>query len=446
MSSKNIVEVVIKAKDEASKKLGGLNTTMGKLGIAAGIAAAAVVAGGVIIGKTIFNLAKESARVEILRGTFDNLANSIGENADVMITDLRVASRGMLNDADLMQASNKLVAMGLADTSVESSKLVEMSTQLGSAMGMTATDAAEAFALMLANQSIPRLDNFGISSGVVRDRIEELMKADANLTREQAFMNAVMEEGEKTMQKVGEQGTGAAAGMARLQAKVDNLKIEVGTRFLPILEVLADKLLVLWDDPKIQKAIDSLFLWIEGVADKIVEIVEYLATGDVEAAFDVAFGQGAYSSVMKVADAFNALLENWNKFYSGFSRTNNAVTDWINTAQTKIFNVMDAINVPHGTQTPWKRMSVPANTTGSFAGSGWADGGSFIVPGSGSGDRPYSVPLTPGEVVSVSPKGNLSGINLSLHFHSVVSLSDMANAKRMLLPMIEDGLRQVMAR
>jgi hypothetical protein len=39
------------------------------------------------------------------------------------------------------------------------------------------------------------------------------------------------------------------------------------------------------------------------------------------------------------------------------------------------------------------------------AGGGFARGGSFTVPGSGSGDRPYLVSLTPGERVDVTPIG-----------------------------------------
>lgn len=38
-------------------------------------------------------------------------------------------------------------------------------------------------------------------------------------------------------------------------------------------------------------------------------------------------------------------------------------------------------------------------------GPGYAQGGSFIVPGSGTGDRPYTVNLTPGERVDVTPVG-----------------------------------------
>jgi hypothetical protein len=36
---------------------------------------------------------------------------------------------------------------------------------------------------------------------------------------------------------------------------------------------------------------------------------------------------------------------------------------------------------------------------------GYASGGSFTVPGSGTGDRPYTIGLTPGENVAITPKG-----------------------------------------
>lgn len=45
-----------------------------------------------------------------------------------------------------------------------------------------------------------------------------------------------------------------------------------------------------------------------------------------------------------------------------------------------------------------------ARYTGLAAAYGMAGGGSFVVPGSGSGDRPYTLNLEPGEQVTVTPK------------------------------------------
>ena len=187
MAEKNILEVIITGKDEASSKLSGILGTLGGLGKTAGIVGEALgVAGGVAV-KFAGDLAMSAAPAEAVSNTFKNLAASIGEEAAPMLEELRQATRGMVADTDLMQATNKFMSMGLADSSEEAAKLAEMATQLGSAMGMDATTSMGDFAQMLANQAIPRLDNFGISSGQVRTRIEELMAADQNLTREQAL-------------------------------------------------------------------------------------------------------------------------------------------------------------------------------------------------------------------------------------------------------------------
>ena len=48
------------------------------------------------------------------------------------------------------------------------------------------------------------------------------------------------------------------------------------------------------------------------------------------------------------------------------------------------------------------------------SGGGYQHGGQFIVPGSGSGDRPVSVPLEPGELVTVTPKSQVTNYNFNL--------------------------------
>ena len=130
------------------------------------------------------------------------------------------------------------VAMGLANSAEEAANLATVATQLGLAMGEDATSSMENFALMMANQSIPRLDSFGISSGKVRERITELMQSTKDMTREQAFNTAVMEQAALTMAKVGEQGNTLAAKTAKAQAKFANFKDTLGQAFMPILNTV----------------------------------------------------------------------------------------------------------------------------------------------------------------------------------------------------------------
>jgi len=158
--------IVLKAKDEASKVMGGFGDKLSKVGaVAGGVALTGVAA----LGAGIVKMTMDAMALEPTRITFDNLTKSIGTTADSMLDKLRPATMGVVADADLMAAANKLMNMGLADSEEKAAKLANMATTLGIAMGKDAKGAMEEFTLMLANQSIPRLDTFGISSGKSAD-------------------------------------------------------------------------------------------------------------------------------------------------------------------------------------------------------------------------------------------------------------------------------------
>jgi len=164
-----------------------------------------------------------------------------------------------------MKAANKLMAMGLADTEEQAASLSKMAVTLGTAMGGEATASMENFALMLANQSIPRLDSFGISSGKVRERITELMEADKELTREQAFLTATMEQGEAAMAKVGDVSQTSGVAIQQIRASFKNVTDQVGTAFLPILAKLLVPLgeLATKYGPQVTEWAQKLAGWIE---------------------------------------------------------------------------------------------------------------------------------------------------------------------------------------
>jgi len=281
------VEIVIKARDQASRALrdignntNGLTSTLMRVGM---LGVPAVAGLGVAVGK----LAYDAAQTEPVRIAFENLSESIGETGESMLEQLRPATLGVMSDLDLMKATNKLMAMGLADSAEEAAKLTNMAVTLGSAMGVDAASAIENFTLMLANQSIPRLDTFGISSGTVRERINELLDSVEGLTREQAFLIAVQEQGEIAMEDVGDITDTAAVRMAAFKTKVTNAKDELGTALIPILETLLDEAIgplveILADDlipimaERLPGAIEgtlqafrSLAELIQGILDKI---------------------------------------------------------------------------------------------------------------------------------------------------------------------------------
>jgi len=230
--------------EEVAKGFFGLGSAgtlaMGAVAVGAVAVVTAIVAVGVGVGlvvSEVAQLAVEAAKFEGTRMTFSNLTAAIGGTAEVT-AGLREATGGMVADTDLWAAANKFLLMGLTETADETAAMAEMASQLGMAMGGTATESMENFALMMANQSIPRLDSFGISSGIARQRIEEMMAADENLTKEMAFSAVVMEMGAEKMAIVGDQSATTAGKIAKWDATMENIKTGIGQGFIPVLDTL----------------------------------------------------------------------------------------------------------------------------------------------------------------------------------------------------------------
>jgi len=279
------VQLILKARNEAK---GTLSEAEGQLkglrGAFAGVAKGAAVLGGVAaagvaaLAGVVGKLALDAAKIEPVRITFENLTADIGTTADAMLERLRPATMGTLRDFELMNAANKLMAMGLADSVESAASMAEMAVTLGAAMGVEAGPAIENFTLMLANQSIPRLDTYGISSGKVRERILELMDATEGMTREQAFMIATMEEGEKAMGRVGDISGTTVVTMAQLKTTVGNLKDSIGTALLPVLAAVL-KPLAAWateHGPAIQAWGEEFAAWL--IDEAVPAVTAFIVT------------------------------------------------------------------------------------------------------------------------------------------------------------------------
>lgn len=269
-------KVVISVVDQFTKGLNGisdkitqLNSKMKDLGPTFDNMAKKGGAAFLAIGGGAALLGKASAESERAKATFDALTKSIEGTPNTSIEILRQSTRGLVDDTNLMLAGNKFMAMGLAQTEAEMGDLAEIATRLGTAMGSGATESMENFALMLANQSIPRLDSFGISSGKVRERIDELMSATAGMTREEAFMIATTEQARITMEKLGEPIDLAADKMDRAKANFSNAKGELGEAFIPVIVEFSEKMAAL---------IGPLATWIKDNKDLVLTITEIALT------------------------------------------------------------------------------------------------------------------------------------------------------------------------
>ena len=171
--------------------------------------------------------AAEKARVAT--SAFTSLSGS-ANIAKINLQAMGRATRGLISDTEQMQIANQLLGMNIVQTDQQLEQVVGVSRRLGKEFrGLGAREAAEEFAIMIANMSVARLDSFGLSSGRVRERINELLATTEDMTREQAFFQATMEEGEKTLNRLGPELNTTSDEVSRLGAAFANLQVVFGS-------------------------------------------------------------------------------------------------------------------------------------------------------------------------------------------------------------------------
>ena len=216
----------------AANQMGGAFSNLGNIlggaglgNLGAMLGGAGLVTLGTQIGRTLVDLTDLGETLSRQRAYFEVWSGGARAAADNLAAMSR-ATQGAMSEIDMMAGANKLLSMGLATNAKELETLAHMAVMLGGST-RTASQSMEEFALLLANQSILRLDTFGISGARVRERIEELQSATKGLSREQAFLTAVMEEGGRKVKSLDEAGINAATSADQLRTAWQLLREEV---------------------------------------------------------------------------------------------------------------------------------------------------------------------------------------------------------------------------
>jgi predicted nucleic acid-binding Zn-ribbon protein len=109
-----------------------------------------------------FDTLDRAAQVENLTRSFENLQESIGNNATSKLEALRESTRGLVSDQELLQQANQAVLLGVDDGSGKFEELSAAAIKLGQAQGITAAQAIESLTVGIGRQSKQVLDNLGI--------------------------------------------------------------------------------------------------------------------------------------------------------------------------------------------------------------------------------------------------------------------------------------------
>jgi hypothetical protein len=248
---KNLDKVEKSAK-KSSKGIKGFNTDLLKMGAVIGGATAGVVA----FGKALWDIGKRGAAVQQTEESFKGLLDQLGI-APSLLEDLRLASRGTVDDVTLMSGVLTLAAgtgeelsRAMIKATPDLMEMAKAANKLNPTLGDT-NYMFQSITEGIKRNSKQVLDNLGIvfsAETAYTDYAESINKTVDELDdtdRAMAFLEATMKAGGNLIDQVG--GTVEAAGdsMARMEIKVQNLKDELARGFAPVVEDAAETVIPL---------------------------------------------------------------------------------------------------------------------------------------------------------------------------------------------------------
>ena len=193
----------------------------------------AVVGGVAIAARAAWRAFEDSAELELAERRFDRLSESIGTTGDALESDLRRATRGLLSDAQAVELAGDLMALGLAKTSDQATRLTNVAAQLGMNINQ--------LVLTLTNRTTARFDQLGVSVDGFEERLKSLEAQ--GLSTEEAFSEAFLRQAEEQIEKVGSIADTSAGKAQVLKAAWANtfneLRRGAGGAIGPIVEGLA---------------------------------------------------------------------------------------------------------------------------------------------------------------------------------------------------------------
>lgn len=256
--AKETIAIVIEGQDNASDDLrrvqqnmsnlssqsqrtaGGMKNFAGGINMST-LAMGGMAAAGIAAAQQLANITLELNQLGAVTTQTQNVFEALSgelKSSSSLLENLRKSTKGIVSDTALMQGANQLMRMGLAENSAEVEQLIDMAVKLKQPTD-TAAEAVDNFAMMLANQSVERLDSFGISSAKVRAEIEKLIETGQALNREEAFKMAVLDLGADAIANLGSAVDESATEVAKLETRWQNFLDTVGQDVNANIEVTA---------------------------------------------------------------------------------------------------------------------------------------------------------------------------------------------------------------
>lgn len=180
---------------------------------------------------------------QIIKGT-QSLASSIGANGREIIASVQEITRSQLNLLETASTVNIGLAAGFNTDQIND--LTEVSLRASKALGRSLTDAFTRVSRGAAKLEPELLDELGIFTRIdpavkaYADSIGRSVSSLTNFERRQAFVNAVIAEGQRKFRDVDVTSKSAAVSLEQLAATIINLGLQFGSVLATAVAPLAD--------------------------------------------------------------------------------------------------------------------------------------------------------------------------------------------------------------
>ena len=420
----------------------------GKLkGILGGIAiGAAAIAGIKMVTGAISDMVQSAIPIEGIKNSFDGLTASFEGGSKAQLEALQKASYGMVKNSDLMKSFNTAAQLVSIDFAQQLPEAMQYLSKVSAATGQDMGFMVDSLVKGVGRMSPMILDNLGIQVDLATatQKAAEMFGVEASaLTKTQlqaGMMNQVIEKLQVNTANMPEIVGTAAQQWESFKTTVANVKEEIGLKLLPVFARVVEGLNDWISSPEGQASVDKFIGWIDSIvgdsSSGIVGVVSKLMEGDINGAFELAFGAEPAAWLKRVSETLAAIGINLDLITGNAPGTTNVFTILKGAAKllgialesvlltlqgitslmsflttgTSIQPIQDKAAEFLNRTFPNLQSNIPSSVYVGGMQSGFASGGSFTVPGTGSGDRPYTMGLTPGETVSIAPRGASGGL------------------------------------
>lgn len=224
------------AKDEASRALGGVEKSLSTLKTAAASFGIALSAGA--LAKGAYDLLALGAQAQQVEQSFLSLSRATGQSSTELLDALKSASRGAVNETDLMQQANFAMLAGGREMANALPQLMEIARAASIGLGQDMNFMFESIVKGIARGSPLILDNLGL---IVSEEEANRKWADAMGTtveamtaqeKQQALLNDILAQAPAYIASVGAAGTTAAEELAIMRATWEDLRKSVAEEFI----------------------------------------------------------------------------------------------------------------------------------------------------------------------------------------------------------------------